>query len=284
MRDALTRQLLALSAIALLLHASARIEARTDATVEEQLQMVRAIETQLEARSAPAEEWQQIERMYSELLTLHPHDASVRKARGEFLWGRGERERAMAEWSSAEEIDPANGAVLEHLGGGWLAAGDARKSAAYYARATRAEPGNAAFHFALANVTFLFRHDLLDATRPDAEAVLQNALTHFAEASRLEPLNADYARAYAETFYILAKPDWPAALAAWSHVLEVSPKKDFALVNLARVHLQLRQFDASEERLSQIQDAAYEGITARIRSQVALRRAESAALPLGSPQ
>ena len=64
------------------------------------------------------------------------------------------RNAAFAGWAKS---DPQNAVVLDHLGGGWLAAGKVKKSAACYARAIESAPGNAAYRFAFANVNFLFR-------------------------------------------------------------------------------------------------------------------------------
>ena len=176
----------------------------------------------------------------------------------------------MSEWLAAEQIEPGNATVLDHLGGAFLAAGAVKKSAAYYGQAVASAPGNAAAQFSFANVLFLFRHQLLDARQPDAEAVLQRALGHFAAASRLEPLNADYARAYAETFYTMARPDWSAALAAWQHFLEVTPQKDFANTNLARVYMKLGQKTEARSRLNEI----HGGDSARLKARL-LERIEA---------
>ena len=184
-------------------------------------------------------------------------DAAVKNGHAEFLWSRGERRRAVDTWLAAEKLDPTNGVVLDHLGGSFLDAGDTRRGAGYYVRAVQSAPQNAAYHFSYANVAFLFRHELHDAAHPDSDAVLDEAMKQFSEAARLQPLNADYARAYAEGFYIVPKPDWPTALQAWQHFYEVSPQKDFALVNVARVQLKLGQKVEARATLARIQGAEY---------------------------
>jgi hypothetical protein len=52
---------------------------------------------------------------------------------------------------------------------------------------------------------------------------------------------------YAETFYLLPKPDWRVALAAWEKYHVITPQKEFALVNLARVHMKLGEKAAARE-------------------------------------
>lgn len=269
MHDDRKRQLLAPAAALLLLlsgaHASA--EERRAATIEESLQAAKVIEMTLAARGAGADEWRKLDGIYAELAAKFPADARVRNALGESLWSRNERQPAMREWAAAEKLDPRNPVVLDHLADAWLAEGNVRKAAAFAARAVASEPANAAYHFALANMVFLFRHDLTDAAHPDGDAVIRRALTHFAEAGRLEPRNAEYARAYAETFYSISKPDWQTALAAWNRYLDLVPRKDFALVNVARVHLKLGQKQAAMECLSKIQGAEYEKLKRRLESQ-----------------
>lgn len=222
------------------------------------------MEEALYARKAGPEEMRKMERIYADLVAKYPKDAMVKNVQAEFFWNIGDRARAVEGWLAAEKLDPANATVLDHLGGSFLGAGDAKKAAGYYARATASAPGNAAYHFNYANVAYLFRHELLDASHPDAAAVLRHALTHFAEASRLQPLNPEYSRAYAETFYTLPDPDWPTALLAWQHFYEITPGKDFALINLARVHIKLGHKAEARESLSKVQGQEFDRVKARL--------------------
>lgn len=270
MHDDWKRQLLAQAAALLVIlgAADARAEDRRAGTIEERIQAAKMIEATLATRDASAEEWRKLDQIYADLAVKFPADARVRNALGESLWSRNERDRAMAEWQAAEKLDPKNAVVLDHLADGWLAEGDVRKAAAFASRAVSSEPGNAAYHFALANISFLFRHELTDAAHADSEAVLRRALSNFAEASRLAPANAEYARAYAETFYSVSDPDWQAALAAWTRFFELVPQKDFALMNLGRVHLKLGQKQAALDCLSRIQGTQHEKLKRRIEAQV----------------
>jgi hypothetical protein len=80
----------------------------------------------------------------------------------------------------------------------------------------------------------MLRHDLTAAWQMDLRDVLRLALAEFREVSRLSPSDVEYARAYAETLYGVPNPDWWEAAAAWEHVLALSPKGDFAYLQLAR--------------------------------------------------
>lgn len=269
-----------LAVLALLLFfARGLAEAPAAPTAQEELRAAKLLETALLARRAGAEETDRLEKIYAALREKYPADAAVRNAHAEFLRGRGEAERAGGMWEEAVALDPQNAVALDHLAGRWLAAGEVKKSAACYARAVESAPGNAAYRFAFANVTFLFRHELSSAAQPDEAAVLAHALADFAAASRLAPLNPEYARAYAETFYSVPKPDWSEALTAWRHFSEISPQKDFAQANLARVHMKLGQKDAARACLEKIRGAAFQRIKARLRERIETESSPAAPPP-----
>ena len=260
--DARHRQLPVLAL--LLVFARAFAESPAGPTAQEELRAAKLLEAALFARHAGADEAGKLEKIYAGLSAKYPRDATVRNAHAEFLWSLGEPARAVEMWETAVAIDPKNAVILDHLATHWLAAGEVKKSASFYARAIESAPENAAYRFASANVTFLFRHELLSPAQPDEAAVLYHALADFAEASRLAPLNAEYARAYAETFFSLAKPDWKEALTAWQHFAEISPQKDFAQANLARIHMKLGQMDAARTCLDRIQGADFQNLKARL--------------------
>lgn len=286
MHDAPNRQLIAVHiALLLLLVATPQAwaqDSRPPSMVGE-LQAAKLMQAALAAREATPEEWRKLDDAYSSLITRNPRDVAVRSARAEFLWQRGDQAGAITEWQIAEKFDPKNAEILSHLGDGFLARGEARKAADYYARAAASSPASAPVHFALANVQFLFRHELLDEARPDAASVLDSALAHFAEASRLAPENADYARAYAETFYSVQKPDWVAALSAWQTVQRLNLQPDFALLNQARIHLKLGQFDAARRSLQQIQAPDYQKLKSRLEKKVAAEAKTPLAIPSFTP-
>jgi tetratricopeptide (TPR) repeat protein len=220
------------------------------------------------ARHAGKEELEKLDRIFTDLEREYPDDARMRNGHAEFLWSVGQRERAVQTWRAAEKLDPRNAVVLEHLGGSALDDGNAKKAAGYYARALSSAPDNAAYHFSYANIVFLFRHELHDAGHPDSESRIAEAMHHFSEASRLEPLNADYARSLAETYYVVPEPDWKEALKSWQHLYDISVQKDFALLNLARVHLKLGNKEEARARLAEIQDPSFARVKAKLNERI----------------
>ncbi len=233
-------------------------------TAQEELHAATLLEAALFAREAREEEFHKLDGVFAGLEKKYPGDAAIKNAHAEFLWSIEEPQRAMETWLAAEKLDPDNATVLDHLGGSYLAAGNVKKATGYYQRAVGSAPGDAAAHFSYANVLFIFRHELLDGAHPDARAVLTKALEEFSEAARLQPNDANYARAFAETFYTIDSPDWQAALGAWEHFYTVTSQKDFALLNLARVHMKLGQKAEAREKLGLIHDPAYSHLKAQL--------------------
>jgi tetratricopeptide (TPR) repeat protein len=234
----------------------------------DELRAAEFLEEALLARNAGPEELRKMETIFADLVAKYPKDAEIKNGQAEFFWNEEKHERAVEAWLEAEKLDPRNAVVLDHLGGSYSAGGETKKAAGYYARAMESEPGKAVYHFNYANFAYIFRHELIDKEHPDATAVMQLALKHFAEASKLEPLNVEYARAYAETFYTMPTPDWQVALAAWQHLLDISPKKDFALLNLARVHMKLGNKPEARESLSRVQGPEFDRVKARLKERL----------------
>jgi len=260
------RQLLAIACV--LLSGSAFLRSAPPApppnTPLGELHAAQLMEATLLARQAGPEELQKLDRIFGDLETKYPLDATIKNGHAEFMWSIGEQHRAVEAWLTAEKLDPNNAAVLDHLAGSSFAAGEVKKAAGYYVRAIGSAPDNAGYHFNYANLVFLFRHELHDAAHPESDSLLEEALKQFAEAARLEPRNTEYARAFAETFYSMAKPEWPEALKAWQHLSDISPQKDFALLNLARVHMKMGNKPEARASLALIHDPKYDRLKARL--------------------
>jgi tetratricopeptide (TPR) repeat protein len=216
------------------------------------------------ARDGNAAERAHVHQLFAALEKEHPRDSRVKNAYAEFLWDCGENDAAVRRWRDAAALDPRNAIVLNHLGAAHLRAGDARAAFRCFTDASSAEPTNPLYHFNLANVAFLFRHDLGIAE----EKAFALALEHFADASQRAPTDVEYARAYAEAFYTVPDADWCTALAAWQHYYELTPKKDFALLNLARVHMKLGQKAEARDCLSRVTGQEFARIKTRLNERI----------------
>jgi tetratricopeptide (TPR) repeat protein len=242
--------------------------------VDQELQSALLVENAVLAKSetdgvsepAPAD-IDRITQVYTQIIAHHPKSAEALNSYGEFLWRIKNPGNAMAQWTAAETLDPKNAAVANHLGGCQLALGDARKATEYYERAANLNPKNAVYQFDAGNSCFLFRRQMSGGTDTE-QTVMARSLDHFQQAVKIEPFNIEYARGYAETFYLIDKPDWKEALNAWGHYLQISDQKDFAYVNLARVNLKMGNKAEAKANLAKIASASFNPLKAHMMQEI----------------
>lgn len=206
---------------------------------------------------------------YQRLIGQNPREPQFHEAYAAFLADAGRLQEAQGEFQAARKLEPANSRVAHSLGECDLQMGDIQGAFTNYRDAVILEPKNALYHFSLANLLFLFRKQLGTSEKDS----IQEAMRYFAKASTLEPLNLEYARSYAETFYGIpqsGKPDWSAAGKAWLHVLQIAPDKDFARINLARVSLKEGDQAAARQWLEKVHNPSYRTIRDKISRQITL--------------
>ncbi len=204
---------------------------------------------------------------HEKFLQEHPASAEAHASYADFLSEHNNLRAAIAHWRTAQQLAPGNAAIANALGGAYLRMGKAAASAAEFARAIGLDSNNAAYHFNLANVEFMLRHDLTTAWKMELPDVLRLALAEYREASRLSPNDIEYARAYAETFYGIPEANWTEAEAAWKHVLTLSPQSDFIYLQLARVSLKRGDAVSAHQFLNKIADARHDGLKRKLQAQ-----------------
>ncbi len=206
---------------------------------------------------------------YREVAARYPAQPEVQRACGDYFYETGDIGAAVGYWLRAQELNPGDARLAADLGETYLGAGNMLAAAVQFQRAVDARPEEAAFHTSLANVLYLFRKDLAGPLGlPDAEAVLLRALEHFRLAASLAPADRGLAQGYAETFYLLAKPDWARALGAWQAVLALSGgDPDFANLQLARVSLRMGQPREAEMYLDRLKRPEFAALQAKLRGQ-----------------
>ena len=210
-------------------------------------------------------------RLYEELATKYPDRAAVQKARGAYAWHHEHEAEAIAALRRAETLDPADAETADLLASVDVRMGRSRDASTELQRAVRLAPGVARYHFAFANVLYLFRHQLFaPPDLPDDAALLRKSLEEFRRTAELAPHDPEYARAYAETFYMVPQPDWKQARRAWKAVLALSgTSTDFANLHLARVSLRLKRPEEAESYLALIQDPTFADVRAKLHTQAA---------------
>ena len=192
-----------------------------------------------------AKERLRVEQIYYQLVRDNPQSVPAQNALAAFLWKNGEAEAAVEHWRIAQGLEPANAETANSLGGAYLGLGRVSDAAEQ----------------------FLLRRDLTAAWKIDSAELLQRALFEFREASRLAPMDLEYARAYAETFYGMPNPDWKEAQVAWQHYLELSTNRNFAYLQLARVSLKRHKKAEALSFLDKISDSSYSEVKEKLRKQ-----------------
>lgn len=202
-----------------------------------------------------------IARTFRDLAAKYPASAEIQKACGDYLWNSNAPDDALPFWRAAQALAPDDAELASSLGGAFLRLARTREAAAQFARAAAAAPDNAYFHFQRATTLELFRHEL------DGEQSLVTALSEYRRAAELAPGDRRLAQAYAETFYVLAQPDWERALDAWLTVRKSSgDAPDFANVHLARISLNLGRPEAARAYLDQLTNPAFNPVRDKLRA------------------
>jgi tetratricopeptide (TPR) repeat protein len=221
--------------------------------------------------SVTVKERLRVEQIYYQLVRDNPESVPAQNATAAFLWKNGNAAAGIEHWRTAQRLDPENGEAANSLGGVYLRMGRVREAAEQFLLAVRSDSNNPDYHFDLGNVEFVLRHDLTAAWKIDSAELLQRALFQFREASRLAPMDLEYARAYAETFYGMPNPDWEEAQVAWQHYLELSTNRnrDFAYLHLARVSVKQRKKAQALSFLDKISDFSrpYSEVKEKLRKQ-----------------
>jgi cytochrome c-type biogenesis protein CcmH/NrfG len=233
---------------------------------------IKAAKKAAEALANPnvtAKERFRVEQIYYQLVRDNPQSVPAQNALAAFLWKNGKAEAAVEHWRTAQRLQPENGEAANSLGGAYLRMGRVREAAEQFLLAVRSESDNPDYHFDLGNVEFVLRGDLTAAWKIDSAELLRRALFEFREASRLAPMDLEYARAYAETFYGMPNPDWKEAQAAWQHFLELSTNRNFAYLHLARVTLRQHKKAEALSFLDKISDSSYSEVKEKLRKQAA---------------
>ncbi len=217
-----------------------------------------------------------LQELYRQLAQKHATEAAVQRATGDYFARDGQPAAALPFWEKTAQLAPRDAGTLNRLGGTYLELGRSREAYFRLQQAVDAQPDVASYHFDLANVLYLFRHELIHPPSPilpDEQAALTQALAHFRRAAQLAPEDVRFAQAYAETFYIFATPDWSEALAAWETVRALSGEKtDLPNSHLARISLRMGKPAAAAEYLARIHDPLFDGLKAKLLRKAAEQR------------
>jgi Tfp pilus assembly protein PilF len=264
----------AAAALFILLFAPVIARAQSTGTSAKTWREIKAAHEAAEALANPnvtAKERARVAQIYHQLVRDNPQSVPAQNALAGFLWENGDAEAAVEHWHIAQGVEPANAETANSLGGAYLGLGRVRDAAEQFLLAIHSEAANPLYHFNLANVEFVLRRDLTAAWKINSAELLQRALFQFREASRLAPMNLEYARAYAETFYGVPNPDWEEAQSAWQHYFDLSTDRNFASLQLARVSLKRHKKAEALSFLDKVSDSSYSEVKEKLRKQAGAR-------------
>jgi tetratricopeptide (TPR) repeat protein len=158
---------------------------------------------------------EQLTQEYESLLRDNPKFADGFACYGYMLWKVGLRKQAVAILLKANEMDPNIPLVKNELGNYLAEDGKPLQAVNYFLAAVRLQPKEPLYHYQLGTLLYEARDDFLRSgewTRDSVDHAMQEA---FRNAAELAPDRIEFTYRYAESFYDMADPDWPAALKAW---------------------------------------------------------------------
>jgi tetratricopeptide (TPR) repeat protein len=191
-----------------------------------------------------------LENDYKHFLNDHPRHARAMVAYGDFLEDQGREEVAMEWWKKAIAVDPGEAYAYNDIANYYGHYGRATEALKLYDKAISLAPTEPIFRFNWATTCVSYRNDSHTAYGWTKEEIFQHSLEQFRKARDLEPQNFELATAYAETFYMMPKPDWEEAYAAWKFCLDQpldDGQRQLAYTHLARVCIRRERYDEARE-------------------------------------
>jgi tetratricopeptide (TPR) repeat protein len=218
---------------------------------------------------------QQLQRLthdYELLLRENPEFAAGYAAYGYLLSKTAMRKEAIAMLLKANQLDPDIALVKNQLGAMLAEEGQPLQAAPYFIAAIQLEPNEPLYHFQLGTLLVEARDDFLKVgqwTRASLDAAMHHA---FQRATELAPDRFAFAYRFAESFYDLERPDWEAALKAWSNLEEKAPtpvERQTMRLHAANICLKTGRVAHARALLETVDEPALQGQKARLLPQLA---------------
>jgi len=216
---------------------------------------LRAQQDHLDAHSSPAvvKRWKtqlkRLERDYQHFLHDHPRHARAMVAYGDLLYDEEDQDEAVRWWEKAIQVDPREPYAYNELANVYGHDGRAAKALEYYQTAIELAPTEPVFRFNWATTCQLFRNESRAVYGWNVDEIFQHCMEQFRAARDLAPQDFAMSSTYAETFYQLPRPDWPAAYEAWQFCLRQpldDQQRAFVYSHLARVCIRLDRLDEAK--------------------------------------
>lgn len=209
---------------------------------------------------------------YELLLRNNPKFAPGYAAYGYLLSKVDMRKEATAMLLKANQLDPDIPLVKNQLGNMLAEDGKPLQAAPYFIAAIKLEPNEPLYHYQLGTLLTEARDDFLKTgewTRTALDEAMHQA---FKRAAELAPDRFEFAYRFAESFYDLEKPDWNAALTAWSALEEKAPtpiERQTMRLHAANICIKLGKSEHARALLDTVDDPGLQGQKQRLLPQLA---------------
>lgn len=199
---------------------------------------------------------------YELLLRDNPKFAAGYAAYGYLLGKVDMRKEAAAMLLKANKYDPDIPLVKNQLGNFMAEEGKPLQAAPYYIAAIKLAPNEPLYHYQLGSLLTEARDEFLKSgewTRETLDVAMFNA---FKRAAELAPERIEFAYRQAESFYDLEKPDWNAALKAWSALEEKATtaiERQTMRLHAANICVKLGKPDHAQALLKTVDEEKLQG-------------------------
>ena len=204
---------------------------------------------------------EQLTREYESLLRDNPDFAAGYASYGYMLWKVGVRKRAVEILLRANQLDPNIPLVKNELGNYLAEEGKPVEALNYFLSAIDLEPAEPLYHYQLGRLLYEARDEFLKTGEWSRSAIDHSMHEAFRKAAELAPDRVEFTYRYAESFYDMDEPDWPAALKVWEALeakAQSEVERETMRLHEANVLLNMGKRDGALKVLDGIKDPALE--------------------------
>jgi tetratricopeptide (TPR) repeat protein len=212
---------------------------------------------------------------YKHFLSDHPDHSRAMVAYGSLLYDQHREDEGVHWWEKAIAIDPQNALAYNDLANDYGHNGHADKALRYYQKAIDLEPTEPIFRFNWATTCQMFRNESHAVYGWSKEEIFQHSLDQFRQARDLVPQDFEMASTYAETFYMMPKPNWQGAYDGWQFCLKQplnNDQRQFVYANLARTCIRLGRTDEARQWTAKLTDQGQASIRRTLERRIAESR------------
>ena len=215
---------------------------------------------------------EQLTREYESLLRDNPKFAAGYASYGYMLWKISARKQAVAILLKANQLDPDIPLVKNELGNYLAEEGKPLEALNYYLSAVKLDPKEPLYHYQIGTLLYEARDEFLRSGEWSRASIDHSMQEAFKNASEMAPGRIEFAYRYAESFYDMQDPDWPAALKAWQGMeAQAASEIERETMRLHQANVLLNMGRAAEARkvLDTVTEPALQGQKDKLTVQLA---------------